>query len=155
MDVKLKIEQYARKTYLVDEVEVSEDNMEEIAKWCHGDVRTLVDHRKGTKTRYVKVRVYHPMKERQTQAFAGDHILYANNGFKVYSQKAFENSFEKVDSNACRCPDPLQCAAYLDGVAKDRAIQADELLVVFKDGVKNSQTSNGRKEQNLAETAQS
>jgi len=132
MTGKLKTEQYSRKTYLVEEVHVDEDNFEEVAKWCHGDVRTLVDHHKGTTTKYVKVRVYHPMKERQTQAFAGDHILYANNGFKVYSHKAFENSFEKVDPNVCKCADPSQCVPYLNGVDADAAIQADKLEVVFQ-----------------------
>jgi len=143
MTGKLKTEVYSRKTYLVEEVHVDDDNFEEVAKWCHGDVRTLVDHHKGTTTKYVKVRVYHPMKERQTQAFAGDHILYANNGFKVYSHKAFENSFEKVDPNVCKCADPSQCAPYsvdgLDSVEMDNVIQAAQTEVIFEDGAKYSQ----------------
>lgn len=95
----LKIEQYQRKSYDVDVVQVTEENMEEVAKWCQGDVRTLKS--RGEEKRYVKVRVFQPKGERQTQAFVGDRVLYAGTGYKVFTENAFQRSFEpKVNVSA-------------------------------------------------------
>lgn len=80
---------YVRKPFEVEAVGVTEENLEALADWCHSEVRTEDDGRK-----YVKVRVARAMNERQTKAFPGDWILYAGTGFKVYTDKAFERTFE-------------------------------------------------------------
>lgn len=87
----MKTHKFARKPFYVDAVRVSEDNIEDVAKWCQGEVMT--DPAEG---RYVKVRVHRPLTDRQTKAFIGDWILCAGTGFKVYTPKAFDKSFEKV-----------------------------------------------------------
>lgn len=84
---------YVRKPFEVEAVEVTEDNLEEIAEWCHGDLRE--DNR-----RYVKVRVARALNERQTKAYPGDWVLYAGTGFKVYTPKAFEKTFVEKESVA-------------------------------------------------------
>jgi len=79
----------------VEAIQVTDENIEEVARWCMG---TLVDHpetENASAIKYVKVRVHHPMNERQTKAFVGDWVLYAKNGYKVYTQKAFEAAFDK------------------------------------------------------------
>lgn len=86
----LETHKYVRVPIIVDEVQVTEANIEEVAKWVGGEVRT------DTIGRYVKVKVHHPRSPRQTQAYIGDHVLYAGTGFKVYNDKAFKKSFEKV-----------------------------------------------------------
>lgn len=86
-----KLSKFARKPFYVDAVRVSEDNLEEVAKWCSGEIFT--DSMEG---RYVKVRVHRPLTDRQTKAFVGDWVLFAGTGFKVYTPKAFDKSFEKV-----------------------------------------------------------
>jgi hypothetical protein len=78
-----------RKPFEVDCVQVTAENLEEVAEWCQGDIR-LNDKGDG----YVKVRVHSPLTERQTKAFAGDWVLYANKGYKVYTEKAFDRAFE-------------------------------------------------------------
>lgn len=83
-------EKYIRKSFTVDAVQVTEENLEEVAKWAQGEV--LVSERGDN---YVRVRVHNPLTERQTRAFPGDWVLYASKGYKVYTQKAFERSFEK------------------------------------------------------------
>jgi hypothetical protein len=85
----LETKKYVRKPFQIDAVQVTEDNMAEVAKWVQGDIRTDADNKK-----YIKVRVHRPMNNRQTQAYAGDHVLYAGTGFKVYTPKAFKDSFE-------------------------------------------------------------
>lgn len=106
--MQLEIVRYARMPFLVDAVQVTSANLEEVAKWCNGDVRTsgkpdrdvqnLVEGGPGTvPERYIKVRVQRPANDRQTQAFVGDWILYAGTGYKVYTDRAFKKSFEKVE----------------------------------------------------------
>lgn len=86
----LKPQKYTRKPFDVDAVQVTTENLEEVARWCQGEVITTAD-----KTRFIKVRVHHPLTERQTRAFPGDWILYAGTGYKVYIDKAFANTFDK------------------------------------------------------------
>lgn len=87
----MKTHKFARKPFYVDAVRISEENMEEVAQWCKGEIQ--VDPQEG---RHIKVRVLRPMNERQTTAFVGDWILDGGTGFKVYTAKAFDKSFEKV-----------------------------------------------------------
>lgn len=86
-------EKYIRKPFSIDAVQVTEENIDEIAKWCGGEIITEKRGRKDI--RYVKVRVNRPLNERQTKAFVGDWVLYAGTGYKVYTSKAFDACFEK------------------------------------------------------------
>lgn len=89
----IKTERYVRKTFYVDAaIQVTAENMAEVAEWCRGDVRTMDDG-----SSYIKVRVIRPMDERQTRAFVTDWVLYAGTGYKVYTDKAFKNSFDKAE----------------------------------------------------------
>ncbi len=87
----IKTDKYARKPFLIDAVKVTSENIEEVAEWAMGEVR-LTD--KGDP--YIHVRVHRPLTARQTKAFVGDWVLYANKGFKVYTEKAFHNTFDPV-----------------------------------------------------------
>lgn len=86
----LEIEKYVRRPFEIDAVRVTEDNIKEAAAWCGGDVRS---DKNGAK--YVKVRVVRPLTTRQSEAYVNDWILYAGTGYKVYTPKAFEDSFYK------------------------------------------------------------
>lgn len=93
-------ETYVRKPFLVDAIQVTADNMQEVAKWAQGDVRITHEAfvhggKKGSRP-YVHVRVQRPLGERQTMAFEGDWVLYAGTGYKVYSNKAFKETFDKA-----------------------------------------------------------
>lgn len=85
----LVTQRYVRKPLYVDAVQVTEENMEEIARWSQGDVRLEVDGRK-----YVHVLVNAPRSLRQTKAFAGDWLLHTERGYKIYTSLSFEASFE-------------------------------------------------------------
>lgn len=87
----MKTHKFARKPFYVDAARVSEDNIEEVAAWCDGTVET--DNEGAL---HVKVKVHRPLTERQTRAYIGDWVLFAGIGFKVYTPKAFDKSFEKV-----------------------------------------------------------
>lgn len=96
---------FVRKPLYVDAVKVEAENFGEIANWCQGEIHTA----DGNETRlidgvddinpaalYIRVRVHNPKSPRQTKAFVGDWILYTDRGYKVYTEKAFLASFERV-----------------------------------------------------------
>jgi hypothetical protein len=89
--MKMKTHKFARKPFYVDAVRVSEANIEEVAEWCEGEIKTDDEGK-----RYIHIKVYRPLNEKQTQAYLGDWVLLAGTGFKVYIPKAFDKSFEKV-----------------------------------------------------------
>lgn len=91
-------EKYTRKSFDVDAIQVTEDNIDAVAKWCMGEVRTFKtdpnDEGVSREQKYIKVRVFQAIKERQTKAFVGDWVLYAGTGYKVYTPGAFAKCFE-------------------------------------------------------------
>ena len=117
----IKPEKYARKPFIVDAVPVTAENIHEVAKWCLGEVReNRLNGDDAEKALYVKVRVLRPLNERQTKAFIGDWILHAGTGFKVYTGKAFESTFDR---------------ALEDDYDKVFTNPADSDLVVFQESV--------------------
>ncbi len=81
---------YVRRPFYVDVVQVTAENIEAVATWCDGEVRSEANGG----AQYIKVRVSNPRTDRQTKAFWNDFVLYAGSGYKVYTPKAFANSFE-------------------------------------------------------------
>lgn len=96
---------YIKKPLYVDAVRVTAENFVEISRWCQGDIRTnaenlvveadLEDPRIPNSC-YIYVRVHNPKNPRQTKAFVGDWLLYTARGYKVYTDKAFQGSFDPV-----------------------------------------------------------
>lgn len=83
---------YVRRPFEVRGVQVTEENMPQVAEWCNGTIETTPD---GVK--FVKVNVKNPIDERQTLAFVGRWVLYSQNGgYKVYTDRAFRSSFEEL-----------------------------------------------------------
>jgi len=87
--------QYVRKPLYVAAVRVTEGNFENIVAWCQGEIQQDEIPGKGVK-RYIRVRVHNPKNPRQTKAFVGDWLLYTERGYKVYTNKAFHDSFDMV-----------------------------------------------------------
>ena len=92
---------YCRKRFDVEAVQVTPENMADVAKWCNGDViQCGADGSDDLSTSadrdYIKVKVSRPLNEKQTRAFSGDWVLKAGTGFKVYTDRAMKNSFEPV-----------------------------------------------------------
>lgn len=94
-------EKYIRKPLYVDAICVTEENFNEVAKWCQGEIRLsegdeVVSSDNGAEPNnsYIRVRVHNPKNVRQTKAFVGDWILYTERGYKVYTKKAFNSSFD-------------------------------------------------------------
>lgn len=90
----IEISRYVRKSFEVEGVQVTADNMEEVAAWCGGAVEAESEDGTG---RFIRVKVARVLNDRQTQAYEGYWVLlYGGNSFKVYNPKAFAKTFEKI-----------------------------------------------------------
>jgi hypothetical protein len=93
-------EKYVRKPLVVDAVQVTAENFEAIADWCQGEIVNN-DGTEVTKVnpggQHVRVRVHNPKTPRQTKAYVGDWILYTDRGYKIYTIRAFEASFDPTE----------------------------------------------------------
>lgn len=87
----IELAKYARKPFFVDAVQVTDDNMDDVAHWCGGERREEAVNE--DLVQYIKVKVKRPLSAKQTKAYAGDWVLLAGTGFKVYTDSAFEKGF--------------------------------------------------------------
>lgn len=101
--MEVTTQKYIRKPLYVEAVQVTLENFVDVAKWCHGEIKdyndkTLVgaEAENPLTERYIHVRVHNPKSVRQSKAFIGDWLLYTERGYKVYTQRAFKNSFDPV-----------------------------------------------------------
>lgn len=92
----METKKYARMPFEVDAVQLTEENMDEVATWCGGTVIEAKDDDK----KHIKVEVVRAMNDKQTKAYIGDWVLKAGAGFKVYTAKAFDKGFTAVGNTA-------------------------------------------------------
>lgn len=113
----LQTELYSRIPFVVSAVQVTEDNMKIVASVCGGEILYSTkktgegENATSVKLPYIKVDVHHPLNERQTKAYAGDWILKSEAGYKVYTEKAFTRSFEKVTAEETPVEDTVEPVA--------------------------------------------
>lgn len=88
----MKTEMYQRRTFTVEAIQVTEENLYDVAKWCEGDVRT----NNGTKKKYIQLEVINPLEPKHSRASIGEWILKSNQGYKIYADAAFKKGWEKV-----------------------------------------------------------
>lgn len=90
-------EKYLRKPVTVEAVQVTDKNIFEVAMWCQGEIqwKTHPDGQGDPGTvDHIRVRVHSPVNDRQKKAYVGDWVLYSNRGYKIYTDRAFKNSFD-------------------------------------------------------------
>lgn len=77
-----------RKDIFVDFVQVTAENMEELAAWTKGEIKKT-----SNGNRYIDIDVLNPIELKQRRAFVGDFVLRSANGFKVYTERGFYKNF--------------------------------------------------------------
>lgn len=88
--------QYVKKPLYVNAARITRQNFSEVVTWCDGKVQTeRADHPENPGKKYIKLQTHNPINTRQTKAFVGDWILQTDRGFKVYTHKAFLESFDE------------------------------------------------------------
>jgi hypothetical protein len=100
----MEIQKFVRKPFYVDGIQVTEENMEEVAEWCGGKI--LVKEGAWPNGKYIEVDVQQPMSDRQKMAFVKDWVLYSGSGYKVYTPKAFANVFQAIEGAGSVPPAP-------------------------------------------------
>jgi hypothetical protein len=95
----LEIKTYARKSFDVEAIQVTAENMSQVAKWCGGEIQKTEHNDPKRVRKYIQVSVIRAINPKQTQAFVGDWVLYTKSGFKVYVDKAFRETFEIPEPN--------------------------------------------------------
>ena len=78
--------EYKRKTFLVDAIQITEDNLDAVANWCKGKVLATAATETEPARFFVKVPVKRPMNARQERAYIGDWVLKARGGFGSTSE---------------------------------------------------------------------
>jgi hypothetical protein len=84
----LAVQRYTHVPLYVQGVQITAENMAEVASWCAGSLQT-----DNEKKQYIKVATIRPLRERQTMAYVGDWVLKTEVGLKVYTNKAFTRGF--------------------------------------------------------------
>lgn len=123
-------QKYVRKPFEVEAVEVTAENMQDVALWCGGTVLDLEDGMRSASLsqQYIKVQVKKPLSERQTRAHIGDWVLLATTsdrdngpaGFKVYTPKAFDSSFQKQVDNMLDVVERMDERAKREDIAEEQ-----------------------------------
>lgn len=126
---------YVRNPLYVEAVQVTKENFEELALWCQGEIMEPLAPSGKLYERHIQVRVTNPMNPRQAQARIGDWILTSDRGYKIYTPKAFANSFHLSEETSHIHPgarqlfqehEPAEVAATLHQEAKEGHITAEE-----------------------------
>ncbi|QAU06776.1 hypothetical protein SEA_OLGASCLOVER_71 [Gordonia phage OlgasClover] len=109
----IKTQMFQRKPFQVEAVQITEENFEKVASWCGGSIATIEErgntpNKPGRVKRYIQVGVSRPMTRRQSEAYVGDWILYAPQGFKVYANRPFLKNFETVPQELFVTDEPVK-----------------------------------------------
>jgi hypothetical protein len=92
----LQTKTFTRKTFYVEGVQVTRENIREVAEWCGGTIAKKLD---DTDDIYIHV----PVKQTKnsgrphpSRAFIGYYVLKSSTGFRVYNPTGLEAAFEPV-----------------------------------------------------------
>lgn len=89
----MDIKSARRKSFDVTYVVVTEENIEEVAAWCNGEIGG------EGQERFVKVTDKNAISTRQAKAFVDDYVLKMSDtgtSFKAFTEKAFKKSYEPI-----------------------------------------------------------
>jgi hypothetical protein len=91
---------FERRTFRVQAIRVTKENMREISEWCGGDLARTLDE---NQREYISVTVGHVNgRPRLARAYAGNWVtrLTEGNNFRVYKDKSFTEAFSPILSDA-------------------------------------------------------
>lgn len=102
MSSEIQTTEFVRKTFSVNAVQITAENMEAVAKYCGGKIlhTTPGPDDKVPSAPYIRIYVRKPLNERQTRAYVSDWVLESGGKFKIYPDKSFKQHFELPTSGA-------------------------------------------------------
>lgn len=87
----MELKKYTSAPIIVDAVQVTAENMKEVAAWCEGVIKS--ETLKKGPTPYISVNVLRPSTARQAKAYVGDWVSKHNESYKVYTRNAFDRCY--------------------------------------------------------------
>lgn len=136
---------YRRKSFRVQAIQVTKENLPDLAEWCGGVVKLEDDGGEGFRT-YIEVPVSPTSgrySKQRVSAYVGDWVvrLTEDNNFKIYRTRSFLEIFEEVRSQIEKRKAVLDlltevlsietemCDASLEDIAED---YSDKLMAIFE-----------------------
>jgi len=94
----MQIKTYTANPVVVQAIQITEQNMAEVAAWCKGEVRSEIVPTEEVQgevrtRRYIKPKMYRAQQMKKNKGYAGDWVLKQGTNFKVYSDTAFVNGY--------------------------------------------------------------
>jgi hypothetical protein len=89
----IETQKFIRKPLYVEAVQITRTNFDAVVAWCQGEVTQDDVPGRGRSKKYIKLDVHQPKNVRQTKGKVGDWILKTEKGYKIYTDKAFHESF--------------------------------------------------------------
>jgi len=86
----IQAETFVKNVLYVSAIRVTEENMTALAAWAKGHIGLTND---AQKRRYIMVPLHG--KKKQEPAYSGDWIVKMNSTYRVYTDKAFHESFHR------------------------------------------------------------
>jgi hypothetical protein len=87
---------FTRKTFSIEAILVTRENMHDVAEWCGGKVNSTFENGQEPGS-FVRVPISQPRNHRPDMAFPEKHwVLRTNSGYSVYTKPGFESSFVLV-----------------------------------------------------------
>ena len=103
--------QYTRKPFPVSAVQVTLQNIDQVAEWCHGSVELVNTRMLGTETPLpvIKIQGQGDNRGKTFTAALGCYVVEQKGSFRVYKPAQFDASFDTIPEKGLDVTDtPLQ-----------------------------------------------
>lgn len=106
---------YTRKTFDVDAIQVTAENVREVAEWCDGRIKSSDPESYNDNQFYIEISVQMAHGTKREKAFIGDWVTRTDKSFKAYRRDAFAFAFEMDDDGLSnrRAVTNMQTEVYL------------------------------------------
>lgn len=84
---------FVRKPTYVHAIQITAENIADITRWSGGDLRGTEE---DSEHRFIKIKAFRPVNDRQSKGFVGDWMVLSGNNFKVYTSKAFDKLYTET-----------------------------------------------------------
>lgn len=97
----MKIQQYTRKPFPVNAVQVSLADIDAIAEWCKGTIELVPTKMLGTETPLpvIKIQGQGDNRGKEFTATLGCYVVEQKGSFRVYKPSQFDASFELMEDD--------------------------------------------------------
>jgi hypothetical protein len=133
---KVELTNYVRKPFAVSATRVSSENFDEVAELTGGHIQHGLKN--GRAVKFIEVPVKKVLDVKQKHAFVGDWVLQYQGGWKVYTHRAFRDSFEQDHTStktAGEALDSLNNIFQSSGQVTDEELQELRTVVSTNDAV--------------------